>query len=1457
MTQSGPAKERHPIRRRFVLKRLGKKSMFWVRLGVALILLLIAGLLFVTKSGYAGGVFLPSIGEQIGAEIEAGAVRVRNSGEVVLEDVRILAPGVEGPGALIASVRKVTADVDWGRTLTGDLTISAIELEAPEIRVSENTETGIANVAGLKLPEGDGGIDSTVTLPRITVTGGSIQLAEHNDRSVRVLKRINIDGELRPEGEDAYLIDLKQTGAEDGLELTGTIDRLGVQVSLSGLTLDDWGPESVPGRLRPFVEQLNVEGEISNTIFSVSPSGVVTASVHLSDVGITLPIEMNEASGAGRIRMTGVTGAISLRDDQFSADISGLLEDVPYEVSLIYEGLSPDAPFHGNFRVSGYRMAENPDIVPFLPEKVGYRLKQFAGTSLAVADGDIPISPSAIVDASVTLTRGEPGPDGPAEVDYRGSLSFRNGSAAYEVFPYPFQNLTGSVQFDQNRIRIEEIRGVSETGAVVSATGLIEPLGNGAGVNLQIDTVGVPIDDTLERALGEGRGKIVDELFDDGHYQQLVERELLLTPEGARRLRDRRDALRVEIARAEEMGETATGAEREIAAIERRLRSPIFEYRGEADLGIRLRRKPGPEGIWTRDIEVRLTEAGLVMKDFPYPILARDVVVVLNKQEASLMRGSFRPLSGGTLSLTGGADLRTPEGEMTFRPSVRIVADRLPIDERLLFAIAPGAMSGSGADGDRGDEGRAAALEVLRALGAGGRLDADGMLLTRTDGDIGFDIELDLQDVTLTPEALGDRAPVIIGNPEGTVRLTEQGMTVFAHANAIGVTGDASIEDPVEVRVSADLDWSGDEDLRYSAHLEADGVYLDIPFEQAVASVSEAGGETLVYLRETFRPSGRADVRAVLTSDGRNALSDVRIFNVVRAEADYLGGRLGLTDTSGAARVVIDDDRTLRVDGLSGTITFDGEAMGAAQIAGTLGLDPDAGPPGRALVIDFEDMRFEGTLARRVVRDVVQGMVAKEYLEHEATGAFDGRIRMTAPRPVPGEPNPEGVARLAFVETTIEPRWAEFTREGATVRFDDVKGRIIASRRGARLQDIVATSGTMRAEVDGATTPDGSGGMASTVRFDFLSEEGLTPEVRALTPIILLEILDASEVDVVGALAVRNGIMRTRTVVDQEEVDIAFDGRVEFEDAAITAALRIDQATGEADIEFLKEIGELPAYAIDVRTKHARALGLSMTDGSVAIQSTGEPRGMVVPRIYATSAGGAISGKAGIYPAMHWAGPEDRAYEATLAFSGMKLNETLDGFASARPDAPEREPRPDTGARLEGMITVGGLVGKEHTRRGTLDAQIAGGDVIDLPGAIRLVEAGNFQLPVSERVDYANIEAVFDGPLISIEGFSLYSKSVELLGYGTATWPDLELDLRMRSKAARRIPVLSTLIETIRDEFVTIVVSGTAANPAVRVQSLPETRRVIGRVLGFEETSGERRLNDIADRASRERRRAR
>lgn len=1452
MPSPNPCKPCHPIRRRFLCRDMGKGKILCLRLMFLVPLVLVLGLVIVAQTGLAGVLILPGIEKELGVEIDAGSVSISRSGLIVLDNVTVRAPGVPGPGGELGSIRRITADVDWGSAIGGAVSVRSVTLQSPNVRLSEDAQTGVVNFASFKLPETKG-VGGPVTLPSVRVEGGSIEVAEHTDRSIRVLKRLNIEGSLLPEGDDGYRIALTQTGTRDGIDLSGTIDRLGVEVMLSGVSLDEWGPSSVPGRLRPFVEMLDVRGEISNTTFSMSSSGTVTAAVHLSGVAITLPIDMNETSGAGRMRMTEVSGAISLRDDEFNAEISGLLEDVPYEVSLTYQGLSADAPFQGNFKVRGYAMATNPDFVPFLPEEVGYRLQQFAGSSLmARGTGEQPISPSAIVDASVTLWRGEPTPEGPAALDFRGNLSFTNGTAAYEVFPYPFQKMAGSVQFDSRRIRIEEIRGVSHTGATISASGLIEPIGPTASVNLQIDTVNVPLDDVLEEALGAKRGGIVDELFDDRRYAQLVEQGLVLTPERAKVLSDQRERLELDLARAERESASAARLEQirvQLESTRDQLRTPVFEYRGTADLGIRLRRAEGTESDWSRHIEVRLPKAGVLLKHFPMPIHARDVVVVVTETSATLVRGSYRPIGGGGAALSGQADLRTPDGEAAFRPSIRVLADRVPVGELLSFAIAPPEIEGEDIENAQS---RRAAAELVERLGVSGSFGADGLLLTRPDGRLGFDIQLKPDNIVLASEPLRDRPPMLVGDLTGTVRVTENGLSLRGAGNAYGVDDEASLDAPTAVRVEADLDWSGDTPMRYEASVEADGAYLGLPAEQVVSALSQAGGDSLVWLRETFNPAGRADVRARLVSNGETPVSDVRVTNIERVEADYLGGRLELRGAEGEARAMLGAFRTLSTDGLSGELYYNGERVGDADIVGTLGIDEVGEDPGRELTIALTGGRFESGLARRIVTEVVGGAVAKEYIEHSARGDFDAAVSMTAPRRLAGEEQPAGVARIAFVETTIWPKSAELTRLGTRVSLKDMTGRVVASRQGARLERVAGTTDGLSVSLSGGATPDGSGGTVANVTFD-LDSESLSSQVRAVLPVPILEVLDASEVSVSGPVRVHGGRLRTHKPAGTDEVRAEFAGVIEFVDAALTAGARIERAEGSVRVAFEKPLSGLPIYEMEILAESASALGLPLENARAVVRSSGLPRGVLVPVIFAETCGGAVSGTASIRPAGPWAGSGERSYESALSFSGLRLNEAIDGFSSARTGVSEK-PRPDTGARLVGDLSLGGLVGHDETRRGSLNVQIAGGKVIDVPGAMRLVEASNLQLPAGEGVDFASVEAVFDGGQIVIEGMSLISRSVELIGYGTASWPELELDLRLRSRATRRVPVLSRVLESIRDEFVTIAVAGTAGQPRVSVQSLPETRRVIGQALGFGASAEDRRLSDLEQWADRQRR---
>jgi len=89
------------------------------------------------------------------------------------------------------------------------------------------------------------------------------------------------------------------------------------------------------------------------------------------------------------------------------------------------------------------------------------------------------------------------------------------------------------------------------------------------------------------------------------------------------------------------------------------------------------------------------------------------------------------------------------------------------------------------------------------------------------------------------------------------------------------------------------------------------------------------------------------------------------------------------------------------------------------------------------------------------------------------------------------------------------------------------------------------------------------------------------------------------------------------------------------------------------------------------------------------------------------------------------------------------------------------------------------------------------------------------------------------------------------------TWPDAALDLRFTSKSSRRMPLVSDLIEGVRDEILSTRVGGTLAEPDVRLESFAATRRALGLAFGVGPTEQQARLLEVQARAERELQRVR
>ncbi len=175
------------------------------------------------------------------------------------------------------------------------------------------------------------------------------------------------------------------------------------------------------------------------------------------------------------------------------------------------------------------------------------------------------------------------------------------------------------------------------------------------------------------------------------------------------------------------------------------------------------------------------------------------------------------------------------------------------------------------------------------------------------------------------------------------------------------------------------------------------------------------------------------------------------------------------------------------------------------------------------------------------------------------------------------------------------------------------------------------------------------------------------------------------------------------------------------------------------------------------------------------------------------------------------------------------------------------------GARgeLDAEMTLSGLVGVAGSRRGRGTVHVGGEGVrvINMPLVVRLVEVSNLQLPSNDRLDFAQAAFYIEGGRVCFEDLAIFSKAVAIMGYGTMDWPDTRLDLRFNSRSARPIPVLSWVVQGIRDEIVSTSVTGTLGRPKVELRQFAGTRRMLSRALGEGDTDQSRHLAELERRA--------
>jgi hypothetical protein len=1361
--------------------------------GVIALGTLIGGYFLLTDSFLTRWIVMSQVGARVGGEASAASVSISRDGRLEVRGAEIRAPGVSGEGGVVFRADRVLVQVELGTILAGSVKIDSVTLEQPLARLSQSLEDGSVNIAALSPPKGGGG---PVEIPHMIVKGGVIELGEHSQKSgtpaFTSLRRIPVGGEVERSRDQSgnmeiafHELDLNGNpiAGPGGLQVEGTVSKDAVTLDLGVLSLSNWPPASMPKPLRATYESLGLEGQVYGAQLIFEFNGNVEARAYLSGVAMTLPME-------AAADPTSDSPPRRLR----MQDVRGTLAIRNAGLQANLDGLLEELPYHVELDYQG-SAADSPFTgmmrstnfaLGQKPEILRFAPEKVRERLAQFSD------PTGVLDAEIHLSRGAPVGGKAADVAVTGTLDFRKTTAAFERFPYRFYNMSGSVTFSEKEVVIDHIKGDAPGGVTMTGRVVVAPPNDDAAVDVDVVVKNLLIDDTLRQALKQ-RVALLDAVFNLSRYQELIDKGLVVPPE-----------------RAGEASPTL----------------PVFALTGRANVHTHVYSPPGKESPWHDRVEIEILDAGMLPEKVPYPVRAQGVTVV--KDDASLIvsGGTYTGILGGDIKVHAVADIDALlDPARPAVPEIEAAATNLPANALLINAIPrTGALT------------RIGLADRLSALNLSGHVNLAAKVGTKNE-DLDYRVQVDALQCTAAPRDAAGASRVAFRDVDGSVDASPDKVVVDITGR---VTPPESSPATGRTHVQASL-----LDEKLVADVDATSLDLALPVEDLIRPVAPEGAEVLASLRKDRNPAGSADGKVHVTRDGEQSpVVQVIVSRTEDASVDAAEGRVGTTLEAGTVAVAwpegSDHPGLITLSGAAGSFTYNHQVDGKFEASGAIRTDGLPGSEGGALSARLIDARLECGLLRQGMVAASSDGVAKFIQSANPRGRFDLELALAS------KPDRSGWnARGSF-----SPQNLTINLDGVDVAIPTLTGRVEFDDASGRIDHLVAKTPAWELHADGSFVRD-PGGPTHLEVAGSLDAASLTPDLAAILPASVRQAAADLSIGVSKELHVPQLQMQLSFGPAGDLTDLNIDGNATVQGLALDPGVQIENAEGAIDFS-VQRSGRAPVtFEFFGVLPTARVGEVLMTDAHVRVAGT--PTGEVIlPQFSASCHGGKVTGDAtvgvGTLPTGSQA-TRGRDYQVNVRTSGVRFASLLDDWKAT----PVRATAPDSVAgvadqsrgELDANVSLAGVVGDSSARRGRGSGAIAGGKILNLPLVIPLVRVGNLELPVDEPLDFANAEFFIQGPLINFEQLSVFSKSVQIIGFGTLEWPGMQLDMRFRPKARNRIPLITSMVESIRNELLAAQVQGTLIEPVVEMKTLSGTTRFVGRIFGATPTEQQQRLDRI------------
>ena len=1384
---------------------------------VASLLAVVAGVI-ITRPFVLARIMLPAAARAIGGDVTADSVHLAGLDLLVIEGLRIRAPGWEGAAGELIVADTVEVRLSLGSLILGDLNVSEVSIGRLDVRIAERADApGTFSPLALTPEPSDDTRAPRERPTRIHVRNLAIESGMASGKDFTSLGALRFEGELtpiadRPAGFALSLKGLADAGATPAVgEIRGQFDgdARAIEVELKSVVLSPEGLEIAPLAVRTWTKQLGLAGRIPLIRVAYEPGKPPQAEMGVEGLAMDLPIEL---LGGGELRdsWSGLVGGkkvpaiatprMTLREGKLRFDgdtvaLDGLKGElgarhdeprvipVPFECDFTLEvprdalpvfdwderetwlrGAAERAPFEMSVRIPKF---SSPALEPGLPDV----LQLPAAAVKVLADFNVS---AWTIDVDTRVVREAPRADGSASpIKTTGSLLLSRGIGAYAEFPYRLEEVHGRIRFENDDVFIDSIVGRGNDGAEVTIAGKLIGIATGAEIDLSVVCADAPVDERLFDAFEEGPGDAIRVLFDETAATRLGSAGLL--PD-ASLLIDQRRLLA-------QLGNGSDTAD-DRARLTRSIDAGPFALGGRCGFTLRVYSPAGfgQPVLVTGDVEVR--DAGLVFERFPYPLRIRSGSFTVLDEAIVIAEGGMQAITpaGGVLRISGSVQLpRDGRGGRILQPLIELNDTDDAINPALIAAIPHADDVPVDRPNWPGTD-LAPAAELLRALGLTGSLDLAGFVTTKPDGTGSFTIRLDFERGRAAPDAAGRAWLAAQGLPwpEGFVledckaRLEiEPDRIRFEECS--GRRGEGSIL----ARGFADLNGP-------SRRVEL--ILDDLPLDGAFAGYLAEDPVEARRRFESLQPRGILDGSVTRTVEAGEAVTRGSLVPV-RVEVTMDGARVLAERIAGSLEV---DGAEVRADSLEMRLSTAGADDGLLRLSGPLSE--------ATLDARLAGGRIESPILRHFLNERSPGLVAL-FRERQASGTYDATYSAAG-----GE--------------TLEVVPKSFSMAAGAPDDPSLRVSLACSATSSIKADATAVElaihGTLTEGAEGRATLNGRVNLAETTVLTAsyaLDVAQLTPALRAVLPPPLDLSARALSLTSTGRFTLDLPAIEARWpaggAADYPDL-YTLGGEATFAGAAFDAGVGVTELEATLPIALRYE----PAAPTPVLLRstlaavRAKVVGRPIGESEIEIRSTDGRSGLRIE-----GAGDVAGGRFDIASDVDF----DRDfYEVRARIAEARF----DDLRSSTPGSAPPNARP---GRLTGMLEINGPLGGTPAdvaaRRGSLAVSLRDATIASTPIAMRILQLSQLMLPINSSLRESDARLIIQGNTASVDRLRFASGTLELTGSGSIDIPTLGLALRLYPRGT--LPILSDLIGGLSRALFAIDVEGTIEDPKVSIAPLP------------------------------------